>query len=197
MVNKLVQNARMIRFEGTLTPDLYRRALAVSGRSMQVVAWMLILASVVNFRFADLAKPVSWAMPLFIGTFGVMLLLAPRFTVRRTFATDRLLSEPVTGEADEQGVRLETAHGRSDLPWALMYKVVVTPNLVTIYQSASSIRILPREFFADEESWEAFRRLAAAVPSAAAPSPHPIRVFLLWIAIIVVVFIVWTLFKRS
>jgi len=155
----------MIRFEGTLTPDLYRRALAVRGRSMQVIAWMLILASVVNFRFADLAKPVSWAMPLFIGTFGVMLLLSPRFTVKRAFATDRLLSEPITGDADEQGVRMETAHGRTDLPWTLMHKVVVTPNLVTIYQSASSIRILPREFFADEESWEAFRQLALSRPT--------------------------------
>jgi hypothetical protein len=156
----------MIRFEGTLTRDLYRRALAVSGRPMKMVAWMLILASIVNFRFANLAQPVSWGMPLFIGTFGAMLLLAPRFTVKRAFATDRLLSERVTGEADEQGVRLETAHGRSDLPWTLMHKVVVTPNLVTIYQSAGIMRILPREFFADEESWQAFRLLAAAAPSA-------------------------------
>jgi hypothetical protein len=156
----------MIRFEGTLTPEIYRRALAVSGRSMRMVAWMLILASVVNFRFANLAQPVSWAMPLFIGTFGAMLLLAPRFTVKRAFATDRLLSDPVNGEADEEGVRMETAHGRSDLPWTLMHKVVVTPNLVTIYQSAGIMRVLPREFFADEESWQAFRRLAAAAPSA-------------------------------
>jgi hypothetical protein len=103
----------MIRFEGTLTPELYRRALAVSGRSMQMIAWMLILASVVNFRFANLARPVSWGMPLFIGTFGVMLLLAPRFTVKRAFATDRFLSEPITGDADEVGVRRRR---RTDVP---------------------------------------------------------------------------------
>jgi YcxB-like protein len=186
----------MIHFEGALAPHLYRRALGSTGRSMQVVAWMLILASVVNFRFANLAQPVSWAMPLFIGTFGAMLLLAPRLTVKRAFATDRLLSEAVTGEADEQGVRMESAHGRSDLPWTLMHKVVVAPNVVTIYQSAGIIRILPREFFADDESWEAFRRLASAVPSAE-PSPRPIRVFLLWIVIIVVVFVLWSLFKAA
>ena len=187
----------MIRFEGTITPDLYRRALAVSGRSMQLVAWVLIVAAVIALSSAKLAQPVAWAMPLFMGTFGVMLLLAPRFTVRRAFATDRLLAEPVTGEADEQGVRMETAHGRSDLPWTLMHKVVVTPNLVTIYQSAGTIRILPREFFADEESWQGFSRLAAAAPSNAKPSPRPMRVVLVWIAIIVVVFILWTLFKQT
>jgi len=187
----------MIRFEGTLTQELYRRAIGVTGRSIRTVAWLLILASVVNLFFAHIARPVSWVAPLFLGLFGVMLLIMPRITVSRAFATDRLLADPVSGEADEQGVRMESAHGRADLPWALMHKVVMTPNLVTIYQSASSIRILPREFFADEESWEGFRRLAAAAPSSAKPSPRPIRVFLLWIAIVIVIFILWTLFNRA
>jgi len=186
----------MIRFEGTLTPATYRRALAVSGRSMPVVALGLIAAGVINLFFADLATPVAWAMPFFLVLFGVTLLIMPRMTVTRAFATDKLLSERITGEADEQGVRMEQAHGRSDLPWAMMHKVVVTPALVTIYQSAQLLRIFPREFFADEQSWEAFRRLAAAAPSAAPPPPRPIRVFLLWIVIIIVVFVVWTLLGK-
>ncbi len=196
MVKKLVQNARMIRFEGTLTPDLYRRALGVTGRSTQTVAWTFILVSAIALSSAHLAQTVSWGAPLCLGLFGVMLLIMPRMTVKRTFATDRFLSEPITGDADEQGVRMETAHGRADLPWTLMHKVVVTPNLATIYQSASGIRILPREFFADEESWQGFRRLAAAAPSFAKPSPRPIKWFLLWIAILILVFILWTLFNR-
>src|SRR5438105_14189350 len=81
----------------------------------------------------NLEKPVSWGMPLFLLLFGVMLLMSPRITVKRAFATDRLLSEPITGEADEQGVRMETAHGGVDLPWALTHKVVISANVVTIY----------------------------------------------------------------
>ena len=187
----------MIRFEGTLTPEIYRRALAVSGRSMQGVAWVLILAGGINFRFANLAVPVSWAMPFFLVLFGVMLLLSPRMTVKRAFATDRLLSEPITGEADEHGIRTEQAHGRANLPWALMHKVAITPTLVTIYQSAQLLRIFPREFFADEESWQAFRRLAAAAPSNAKPSPRRLGVLLLWIVIIIAVFLLWILFNRT
>jgi len=186
----------MIRFEGTLTPEIYRRALAVSGGSMPLVAWGLIAAGAINLRFADLAAPVSWAMPSFLLLFGVMLLITPRMTVKRAFATDKFLSEPITGEADEQGVRLETAHGRSDLPWAMMHKVVITPALVTIYQSAQILRIFPRAFFADEQSWEAFRRLATAAPSVAKPPRGPIRVILLWIVIIIAVFVVWELFTH-
>jgi hypothetical protein len=147
----------MIRFEGTLTPDAYRRA--VSGRPMQFVAWILILAGVINFRFANLTLPVSWGMPFFLVLFGVMLLVMPRMTVKRAFATDKLLSEPITGEADEQGVRMKSAHGAVDLPWTL-HTVMVAPDLVAIHQSAGIMRIVPRTFFADEESWDAFRRLA-------------------------------------
>ena len=187
----------MIRFEGALTPDIYRRAIGVNGRSVQWLAWTLILAAGVNLYFANLAKSVSWGMPLFMGLFGVMLLIMPRLTVKRAFATDRFLSEPTTGDADENGVRMESAHGRSDLPWALMHKVVVTPNLVTLYQSAGIMRILPREFFADEESWQGFRRLALAAPSVVKPSWRPISVFLLWLAIIIVVFVLWILFNRT
>jgi hypothetical protein len=187
----------MIRFEGTLTPEIYRRALAVSGRSIQIVAWVLILAGVINLCFANLALPVSWGMPFFLVLFGVMLLFSPRMSVKRAFATDRLLSEPITGEADEQGIRMEQAHGRVDLPWTLMHKIVVTPTLVMIYQSAQLLRILPREFFADEESWQAFRRLAAASPSNAKPSPRPIWRLVVWIAIIIAVFLLWSLYQRT
>jgi hypothetical protein len=77
-----------------------------------------------------------------------------------------------------------------------MHKVVVTPNLVTIYQSASIIRILPREFFADEESWQGFRRLASAVRPAARPS-RPTFVLVLWIAIVIAVVLLWILFNRT
>ena len=151
----------MIRFEGTLTPDAYRRALGVGGRPMQIVAWVLILAGAINFRFANLALPVAWAMPVFLVLFGLMLLVTPKMTLKRAFATDKLLSEPITGEADEQGVRMKSAHGAVDLPWAL-HTVMVAPDLVAIHQAAGIIRIIPRQFFADEESWEAFRQLALA-----------------------------------
>ncbi len=119
-------------------------------------------------------------------------------TVKRTFATDRFVAEPMTGEADEQGIRIESAHGRADLPWALMHRVVVRPNLITIYLSATSIRILSREFFADDESWQAFRRLAAA----AAPPPSTARsrrmwIVVLWLVIVVGVVLTSLLFGRK
>jgi len=186
----------MIHFEGTLTPEFYRRALGVTGWSGRWVAWIFILAGVVNLFFAHLDRPVTWGMPLLLALFGVMLLIMPRYAVTKAFATDRLLSEPMTGDADEQGVRLESPHGRADLPWSLMHKVVVTPNLVTIYQSASIVRILPREFFADEESWQSFRRLASTVRPAARPS-RPFLVLLLWAAIVIAVILLWTLFNRT
>jgi hypothetical protein len=187
----------MIRFEGTLTPEIYRSALDVAGRRTRFFAVLWIVVGVIALFSAHFGQPVTWAVPLFFLLFGVFVLIGPTLTVKRAFATDRLLSEPITGEADEQGIRMESAHGTTDLPWTMMHKVVMTPKLVTIYQSAQIMRILPREFFADEESWQAFRRLAAAAPSSAKPPLRPIYMFLMWIAIIVVVFILWELFQRT
>jgi hypothetical protein len=186
----------MIRFEGTLTPEMYRRALGVMGRRMRFFAILWIVVGLIGLFSAHLDRPVTWGWAVFLILFGVMLLVSPTMSVKRAFATDRFLAEPITGEADEQGIRMEQRHGRTDLPWTMIYKVVMTPNLVTIYQSASLVRILTREFFADEESWQAFRRLAAAAPSSK-PARRPIYMFLLWIAIIVVVFILWELFQRT
>jgi hypothetical protein len=186
----------MIRFEGTLTPETYRRALSVTGRRMRFYAGLWIVVGVIGLFSAHVDQPVTWGLPLFFLLFGVFVLIAPRMTVRRAFATDRLLSEPITGEADEQGIRMESTHGTSDLPWTMMHKVMITPKLVTIYQSAHIMRILPREFFADEESWQTFRRLASAAPSTK-PLLRPIYRGLLWFAIVIVVFIVWMLFQRT
>jgi len=187
----------MIRFEGTLTPKIYRRALAVGGRRMQFFAALWIGVGIIGLSSAQLERPASWGLPLFFLLFGVFALLLPGITVKRAFATDRFLSEPITGEADEQSVRMEQPHGRTDLPWAMMHKVMMTPKLVTVYQSAHIMRIFPREFFADEESWEGFRRLTSAAPTAAKVSPRLLRTFLLWIAIIIAVFLLWSLYQRT
>jgi hypothetical protein len=187
----------MIRFEGTLTPATYRRALTDTYRPILGFGLFLILVGVINLCFAEIDKPVSLAMPLFLILFGVVLFLSPRTTVKRAFATDRLLSELITGEADEQGVRLEQPHGWADLPWPLMHKVVLTRTAVAVYQSAQLLRIFPREFFTDEESWRAFRRLAAAAASARPAPSHPLRVPLLWMTIVIVVFVLWEIYKRT
>lgn len=183
----------MIRFEGTLTPELYRRAVTRQMAPIRLTAVMWIAAAVFVLLSAKLDRPLSWAVPVAFIVAGVWILMTPRISARRAFATDRLVSERMTGEADEEGVRIESAHGRADLPWASMHKVVITADLVLLYQSAVLARILPREFFADDEAWQSFRRLAAAaVPPVR--SRRPLAMFALWIAIIVVVFLLRAFF---
>lgn len=151
----------MIRFEGVLTPELYRRAMSVRLRSVRNVTGFWIFAAVVMLFSAK----GGWGTPLFLVFVGAFLMTAPRRAATRAFAADPLLSERMTGEADERGVRIEQAHGSTDLPWSSTYDVAMTSKVVIVYQSASLFRVFPREFFADEESWQTFRRLAAvAVP---------------------------------
>jgi hypothetical protein len=155
-----------------------------------------MVAGLIGLASAHLERPVTWGLPLFLTLLGVLLLRTPRMTVKRAFATDQFLGEPFAGEADEQGMRMESAHGRVDLPWTLMHKVVFFPGMVIVYQSASLFRILPREFFADQESWDAFRRFATA--SSVANLPNSLsRMFALWVAIVMAVVILWFLFNRG
>jgi hypothetical protein len=186
----------IVRFRGTLTPEIYARGLRATGRGLRFAAWTLGLAGLIGLASAHIDRPVTWGLPLFLVLLGIMLLRTPQMTVKRAFATDRFISEPFSGEADEQGMRIESEHGRSDLPWALMQKVVLLPDMVIVYQSASLFRVLPREFFEDDASWEAFRKMAKVPGSTGNATKSTVRVVALWLAIIVITIIVWFAMNR-
>ena len=186
----------MVRFRGTLTPEIYARGLRATSGRLRFTAWSLAIAGLIGLASAHIDRPVTWGLPLFLVFFGIMLLRTPAMTVKRAFATDRFVSEPFSGEADEQGMRIESEHGRSDLPWALMQKVVLLPDMVIVYQSASLFRILPREFFDDDASWEAFRKMANVPGSTGNTTKSTIRVVALWLAIIAITIIVWFVTNR-
>src|ERR1019366_1187703 len=123
----------LIRFEGRFSPDIFHRARGGRWRELRVYAWIFIIVTVIGFSMASLDEPVTWVILAAFGLLGWMTLISPRMAVKRAFATDPTLADPVSGDADEQGVRMESTHGRVDLSWARMHKVVVTPNLVTFY----------------------------------------------------------------
>ncbi len=90
----------------------------------------------------------------------------------RTFATDQLVGEEQTGEADEQGVRISTPHGTASLPWSTVYKAVLLRDAVVLYQSAQMLRIVSRAFFADDVTWQNFRELViSSVPGRVRKQP--------------------------
>ena len=187
----------MIRFQGTLSTDVYRRSLAIGGRWRWIGLVMLLLL-VMIVPTPQITDPDTWYIPTFLGAIGVMILLYPRMREGAIGGAGQPLAEQVTGDADEQGVRLECAHERADLPWTTMHKVVVTPSLVSLYPSARAVRMVPRELFADEESWQVFRKLAtAAARTAPGRSPSSLRMFLLWMAIAAAISLLWALLHRA
>jgi YcxB-like protein len=192
-----VQNVRMVQFKGTMTPEIYARALRATGSGLRFTGWSLPVAGLIGLTSARLERPVTWGLPLFLILFGVLLLRTPRMTVKRAFATDRFLGEPFVGEADAQGMRIESEHGHADLPWTLMHKVALFPDMVIVYQAGNLFRILAREFFSDDESWQTFRGFAKATTSAADPTKSLMRMFLLWAAIVVAVVTVWFFVNRG
>jgi hypothetical protein len=186
----------MVRFRGALTPEIYARGLRAAGGRLRWIAWSQAVIGLIGLASAHIDQPVTWGWAVFLVLFGVMLLCSPQMTVRQTFAAKRFINEPFSGEADGQGMRIQSAHGHADLPWALMQKVVLLPDIVVVYQSANLARILPREFFDDDASWEAFRSMAKVPLDAARATRSVIRTALLWLAIIVITIIVWFVVNR-
>jgi hypothetical protein len=76
--------------------------------------------------------------------------------------TNKLLSQTVSGEVDGESFRISTEHSEAKIPWTLMFRVVLRRDLVLLYVSAQLFYLVPRSFFADGTSWDAFYRLAAA-----------------------------------
>ena len=180
-----------------MTPEIYSRALRATGSGLRFTAWSLAIAGLIGLAPAHLDRPVTWGLPVFLILFGVLLLRSPRMTVKRAFGTNQFLGMPFSGEADGQGMRIESEHGRADLPWTLMHKVALFPDMVIVYQAGNMFRILLREFFPDDESWQTFRGLAKAPTAIANPMKSLVRMILLWAAIVVAVVIVWFFFNRG
>jgi len=183
-----------VTFRGSLTPAICRRVLSARMRVMQWIVGIWIVAAIIALIYGQVSGTISWAGPVGVMVGGAIVLASPWLTARRTFATDRLAGEEQTGEADEQGVRISTPHGRADLPWSTVYKAVLLHDAVVIYQSTQILRIVPRAFFADDVTWQSFRELVRLSVPGRTRKQAGVGTFMLVLLAFVLVFMLylWT-----
>jgi hypothetical protein len=135
---------------------------------------------------------------LFAAAIGYSLYVAPR----KVLQSSRLLQSPIVGEVKETGIRVETEHSRSEIPWDAFLKRKMGKDIVLLYQSIQVVNIFPREFFAGEADWQAFVDLVRQrVPEQAPKSrggglPTRLKTLLIWMVIFVVVILLWNVFQR-
>lgn len=183
-----------VAFSGTLDERMFRRAIAGPLRGTRLLGILFVSVAIIgalsSFGASALREARAQLPPiLFLGLFGVVLLLTPWLAARKQIKTSKLLRSPTSGSATDTGLHLESAYGTSDIPWSAFHRVKVYPHTVLLYQSAAVFHTIPREFFENQAAWEGFVGLVrAGVPR---PPSHFIRNVLIWLALVGLILIVF------
>lgn len=196
-----------IPFSGQIDVDILRRTnraaltptrgrLLFIGLVVLFAGWGVV-APVFNggaIAWESLA-PLLIVLPLFAGMIAYALYAGPR----KLLASNRLLQSPISGVASEAGMRVETAHSRSELPWDVFLRRTIGEDIILLYQSAQGANAFPREFFASEGDWQAFVELVRQHVPERAPAGRggrlvTLKVFVLWLVVFVIVILVWSYF---
>lgn len=186
-----------IRFAGRLDEALYRRAqrLALRGVLPLWIVYALVgLALAVGATLFVLGGLlVAGALAFSLGLLGALVLTLYEVLARRGWTTHRLARDPFEGSLDEDALRIQSPHGRAEVPWDHFYQWKAGRQLLLVYQSSQLFHILVPGFFATPEDWQAARALVAEkVPSSQkADRRRLLWTFLVWFAIFVAVFLLW------
>lgn len=141
--------------------------------------------------------PILCLFLLFVGLWAHALFMAPR----KTFESNKMLQEPISGRATTAGVFLETERSHADLPWEAFLKARIAKGIVLLYQSNQTYNAFPREFFASDADWHAFLELVRGrVPEKPAKgakgSDDSFFKLALWMVIFSVVLLAYNFLRR-
>jgi hypothetical protein len=93
--------------------------------------------------------------------FVAFAFIAPRRAIKKAWRQNALIKGPVSGVADESGLDWKSAFVTGRFPWEVLLKHKQTKDMVLLFTAPNSVLYFPKEFFTNEESWQAFRELVA------------------------------------
>lgn len=149
-----------------LTPRDFQEALRTS-RAQKIFFVIIVL----GVCFVLFLLGVGWAnnrlheawrnsMP-FIAVLAVWILLAaviPYYSANKQFKSMSSAQAPITFEASDEGVRMETRNGNSQTAWSAFPKWREQKSVFIIYCSAYVFYLIPKRAFASGEEAQ-FRQL--------------------------------------
>jgi hypothetical protein len=128
------------------------------------MTWLTLCA--LQFYFSDrdfldtLGDPVEALSTAILSTAGVLFLwVLTRFVWRRAWRKSMALHGGVTGRADAEHIQWRTQFANSEYQWNKFIRARSGPDLLLLHYSARCALYFPREFFASDEDWAAFRAL--------------------------------------
>jgi hypothetical protein len=200
-----------IPFRGQIDVGVLRRMNLTSmtpGRSTLIffgVFGLLFLLAVITPLFSG--GTVSFegfgTVLLFLLLFAAAIAYSLYVAPRKVLQSSTLLQSPIQGEVKETGIRVETEHSRSEIPWDAFLKRKIGKDIVLLYQSIQVVNIFPKEFFAGEADWLAFVDLVRQRVPEKAPKNRgggrlsmTLKALLIWMVLFVIVILLWNFFQR-
>lgn len=109
--------------------------------------------------FARFDEPVLY---LFLLLFGITVFVLRPLLARRQIRTNKLLHDPRSGTADENGLTSSTSHGTVTIAWSDYHRASIAPDFVLLYLSTAMYHLVPRSFFDTDAAWSEFCALVRA-----------------------------------
>ena len=123
----------------------------------------LVLTALLYLILSFFQQDFSFIQAIFFIILGIFIHPDLNFGRRRmlvsTWKSHRGMQEPMTLEALEDGIVIESTLFKSHLKWGMYIKWLETKNLFILYQSAQSFNVVPKRAFIQDEDINEFRAL--------------------------------------
>lgn len=178
-------NGEPIRFQVTLQAEDYLRANQLNLRLRLFRRGMILafLALWIFYSLLDLFLGGQWtgeqiigsvtaAFPVSLAVFAAIILVSwlyLRFSSRRLFRQNKMLSTAQSISAGANGVDFSSSLGQSHIAYALLHKWAANDHLILLYPGDNLFYLLPRRCV-NEEQW---RGLIAFLSASACPRTGP------------------------
>lgn len=165
----------MIAFKGTYTPAQWRRGLQLASANSRAfkllqaiaLALVLVLFGILIYTYLSTGQINASRWLRFLLSAGVILV----WIVKPIWRTHQMANEPwkrsghapsLEGSVTTEGVLLLLAGNNSRLErWLDYVKAVTREDIVVLIGQNARATIMPRDFFAKEDSWHSFRQMVS------------------------------------
>jgi hypothetical protein len=150
-----------IRFHGIISRPLYLRtqALHIGHRRLALLIFPAAFAIMIWGGAPELPLWAKALLTIIACAFVPLMALLQRWQWQRLFKRTPYLSDPISGDVSERGLRVESTTGNSEVPWERFVKYKMQEGLILLYQGPNIFNVVAREFFASAEDWAKAQRI--------------------------------------
>ena len=158
-----------ITYQGVLTRDDVVKTLKLHHQpKLFGIIIRIILASVVIAVYlvtlqsrmpVDLSEEARYLLPVGLVLYWISSPIWIPYSKATRFIAKTDYQSAITGTITEDGITIETSRSESKLDWAEYTRAIIREDIVLIYQENNFYNPFHKDFFADDDLWNAFINL--------------------------------------